>query len=90
MAFERLMTAIIVKVAPGAGEGVNEVSVSGGFASPVVSRHALALEGPPRPYGIESYELTPEEEGGSRDTQAGSHPFQLTTSFSMNTRAVDV
>ncbi len=88
MAYERVMTAIIVKVAPGAGDGENEVSVSGGLASPVVSRQALALEGPPRPYGVESYELTPEEEGGSRDTQAGSHPFQLTTSFTMNTHTV--
>ena len=87
MAYERVMTAIIVKVAPGAGEGENEVSVSGGLAPPVVSRHALALEGPSRPYGVESYELTPEE-GGARDTQAGSHPFQLTTSFTMNTHTV--
>ena len=34
------------------------------------------------------YELTPEEEGGGLDTQAGSHPFQLTSSLIFNTKTV--
>ncbi len=81
--YERMLVDIHVKVAPGAGRGVNEVGVSGGVAPPVVSRQALALEGASESYGIESYELSPEEEGGGPDTQAGSHPFQLTTSFAL-------
>jgi hypothetical protein len=36
---------------------------------------------------VQSYELLPEEEGGMPSTQAGSHPFQLTTSLIFNTRA---
>src|SRR6267143_1056442 len=44
LAYERFMIAVTVVSEPGAGDGVNEVSVSGGGAPPVVSRRALALE----------------------------------------------
>jgi hypothetical protein len=90
LAYERLMVIVDVKVAPGAGEGVSEASVSGGGAPPVVWRHALALGDTPPPYGAENYELTPEEEGGALDTQAGSHPFQLTTTLTFSTKAEPV
>ncbi len=90
LAYERLMIAITVKLAPGAGDGLNEVSVTGGGASGVVSRRALALSESAPPYGVEDYELTPEEEGGGLDSQAGSHPFQLTTTFTLNTKTVPV
>jgi hypothetical protein len=85
MPYERVLLQIEVKVAPGAGAGENEASVSGGMAAPVLSQHALALEGIGS-YGVENYELSAEEEGGGSDTQAGSHPFQLTTSFTLNLR----
>ena len=87
--YDRLVIEINVKVTPGAGGGENSVSVSGGSAIPVSSRQTLTLEGP-KSFGVESYELAPEEEGGGPDTQAGSHPFQLTTSFTLNLRAMPV
>jgi hypothetical protein len=90
LAYERLMIAITVKVTPGAGSGMNEVSVSGGGAAPVVLDRALALEGSEPSFGTENYELNPEEEGGAPDTQAGSHPFQLTTTLTFNTHAVSI
>jgi hypothetical protein len=90
LAYERLMIAIVVKVAPGAGRGVSEVNVSGGGVSPLIWRRALKLDASPPPYGAENYELTPEEEGGGVDTQAGSHPFQLTTTLRLNTVGVPV
>jgi hypothetical protein len=86
--YEHLLIVISVKVAPGTGGGTNEVSVSGGGAPPLLTRRALALSDTPPPYGAETYELTPEEEGGGLDTQAGSHPFQLTESLILNTNTV--
>ena len=65
----------------------NEVSVSGGGAPPASNRHPIAISGSPPPFGVQDYELTPEEEGGTPDTQAGSHPFQLTTTFALNQTA---
>jgi hypothetical protein len=90
LAYERLMIAVTVRVAPGSGKGVSEVHVSGGGASAVMSRKALALEGPITAFGVEDYEIDAEEEGGALDTQAGSHPFQLTTTLTLNTSAVPV
>ncbi len=94
LAYERFIIAITVNVEPGAGTGVSEVGVSGGGAppgdvapAPVRWRHALALGGSPASFGAENYELTPEEEGGMPDTQAGSHPFQLTTTLTFNSKA---
>ncbi len=86
--YKQITLELTVKVAPGAGRGVNEVSVSGGGAPAASSRHALALEAPS--YGVQSYELTPEEEGGLPSTQAGSHPFQLTTTLMFNAQAVRI
>jgi hypothetical protein len=90
LTYERLMIAITVEVEPGAGTGASEVSVSGGGAAPVTWRRALALGDSVPAYGAENYELTPEEEGGALDTQAGSHPFQLTTTLTFNTETVQV
>ncbi len=88
-AYEHIILAIAVKVAPGMGAGLNEVSVTGGGASSLVRRHPLALSDSTPPYGVESYELTAEEEGGGLDTQAGSHPFQLTTTLTFNTQMAE-
>jgi hypothetical protein len=88
--YESLTMAINVEVEKGKGGGVNEVSVEGGGAAPVASKKALALSDAPPPFGVQGYELTPEEEGGLPDTQAGSHPFQLTTTIALNAQTVPV
>ncbi len=84
--YEHIVIAIDVSVSSGAGTGENEVSVSGGGAPSVVSRRGLAVQGPVPAYEPQTYELTPEEEGGVPATQAGSHPFQLTTTLMFNSQ----
>ena len=52
--------------------------------------HGLVLERPVRVsgeatgFGVEVYEARPEEDGGGLDTQAGSHPYQVTFSGFLN------
>jgi hypothetical protein len=87
--YERMIVEIDVKVAPGAGDGENSVSVTGGAAAAASSRRNLNMASV-RPFGVETYEMSAEEEGGAPDTQAGSHPFQLTTTLVFNTQGVPV
>ncbi len=76
---------VLVVVEPGASSGeANEVSVSGGGAPAASLARPVVLSNAAAPFGVEDYELTPEEEGGELDTRAGSHPFQLTGGLALN------
>jgi hypothetical protein len=77
-----VLISVVVKQGAKTGE-VNGVSISGGEA-PGVSISRPVMVGGSTPFGVEDYEVTPEEEGGAPDTQAGSHPFQLTTTLTLN------
>ncbi len=63
----------------------NEVSVTGGEAPDAQISRPIRVGSTPAPFGVEEYELTNEEAGGALDTQAGSHPFQQTTTVMLNT-----
>jgi hypothetical protein len=72
----RSVTSLPNKVNVQGGEG------EGGGAVPTVSlTRPVTVSGAPTPFGVEEggYTLTPENEGGSLDSKAGSHPFQLTS-----------
>jgi hypothetical protein len=81
---EALVT-ITVRVEPSAVSGASsEGIVEGGGAARETSRSRLDVGDEPTPFGLQAYELTPESIGGTPDVQAGSHPFQLTTTLNLN------
>jgi hypothetical protein len=74
-----------------AGEHLNvTTNIEGGrtpeAAEPphVTENTPVEVSGEPVKAGVERYELRPENADGTPDTQAGSHPFQLTTIFNEN------
>ncbi len=78
---------ITVKIAETAHTGeVNHASISGGAPEASISQ-PITVDSSPTPFGIEQYELKPENADGSPDTQAGSHPFQLTSVTALNQTA---
>jgi hypothetical protein len=82
--YDNMEIRISVVVEAGATSGaINKAHVAGGQAPSADVARPVAL-GTPAQFGVESYELSPEEEGGALDTQAGSHPFQLSTTLSVN------
>jgi hypothetical protein len=82
--YEPLQVRIAVKLMGAKSGALNEASVAGGGVPPVTVRRPLTVSSTPTPFGVSSYELRPEEPGGSMDAQAGSHPFQLTTTLLLN------
>ncbi len=89
--YRELKVLIPVQVAAGVVSGEqNTVTVSGGeaegspVAAPAPLEQSLTIKDEPTPFGIERYALTPENETGSTDLEAGSHPFQLTTTLDLN------
>ncbi len=62
----------------------NVAGIVGGGAPAATAKQKLVVSEGPVPFGAALYEMSPEESGGGVDTQAGSHPFQLTTTLSLN------
>jgi hypothetical protein len=81
--YEYLEMTIGVKVTGSSG-GQNRVEVSGGGAPDVQIERPVTVSGGSTPFGVEDFAIVPEEEGGKVDWRAGSHPFQLTTTFNLN------
>lgn len=66
---------------PGA---LNQVTASGGGAVTQLARRPVAISDQPAGFGVGEFSLVPEEEGGSVDTHAGTHPYQLTNTVVFN------
>ncbi len=92
--FEQLEINVLVKTHVSASsEPVNEVRVSGGEAPEAALQRPMKVSGggAQPPFGIERFEMVTEKiaaEGEPPaivpDWQAGSHPFQLTSTFDLN------
>jgi hypothetical protein len=66
------------------GSGNYEKELSGKRIPTISAKTPLRISGEPVRFGAENYELSAYNEDGSLDTQAGSHPFDLTTTFMLN------
>jgi hypothetical protein len=89
--YQRYELDIVVKVGASAPSGeVNKATVEGGGAASVSLSQPVGVSAASPGFGVEDYELKPENEDGSIDTQAGSHPFQLTTTFALNKDAESI
>lgn len=82
--FEQLEVLVYVRTRGTGGEEDSEVSVENGGAPSESVVAPIKVNGAPTGFGVEAYELTPENENFEADTEAGSHPFQLTTTFNLN------
>ena len=86
--YERLAIPIKVTVETGvAGALMQEASVEGGGGTKVSTHLPLDVSSVPTPFGVSAYELGTFDESGAPATQAGSNPFQLTTTLVLNQTA---
>ena len=84
-AYAAIEVRIEVRVQPTASSGeLNQVAVSGGGALAVHLARPIVVSGEPTPFGVEAFELDPEESGGAPAVRAASHPFQITTVVAIN------
>jgi hypothetical protein len=84
--FTDVAMVISVRVEPSLALGVvgDEAVAEGGGAPQVRLVHQLSVGTGPTPFGAQDFDLVPEVVGGAPGTQAGSHPFQLTTTLDLN------
>lgn len=85
-AIEVEIMASLVGSPPTAGTP-GKVKVSGGNAPSASAIQRIVVSPEPVEFGIERFSAQAEEEGGAPATQAGGHPFQLTTTIQFNSGA---
>lgn len=84
--YEAIEVEVIVSLTgePPAAGTPGEVTVSGGNAGSASAVQEVKVSPEETPFGIEHFSSRPEEEGGGDASQAGGHPFQLTTTIQLN------
>jgi hypothetical protein len=82
--YQGVKLILTVRMEQGAVSGaVDEGTAEGGGAARVTNRQPFTVGAGTTPFGVETFEMSPEDIGGTPDTQAGSHPFQLTTTLNL-------
>jgi uncharacterized repeat protein (TIGR01451 family) len=84
--YHPLVVVIGVEADGSPGGLLNHASVAGGGARSVSLASPVKVGNEPLVFGVEQLEVQPFNEDGSLDTQAGSHPFELTTTLNLNQR----
>ncbi len=79
-----IVVTITVSVGVGAKALVNSATVSGGGAPSASTEETTPVDGATIPFGLSFFGLDTVGEGGEPDTQAASHPFELTTELAFN------
>jgi hypothetical protein len=69
---------------PPAAGAPGKITVSGGNAPEASAAQTIQVSPEPVPFGIERFSAAAEAEGGTIAGQAGSHPYQLTTTIQLN------
>ncbi len=89
--YETIEVTITVDVAEKAPVSVvNSATISGGGAGDVSSSQAVGVSSTPVGFGLEKVDLEATNEDGTPDTQAGSHPYQLTSTVDLNQNIGDI
>jgi hypothetical protein len=86
---------IVLTITVSTPEGVaaltaNTATVAGGGAPSAATGETTPIDSEPVPFGLPLFDLDAVGEGGEADTQAGSHPFELTTSLGFSVSAREV
>jgi hypothetical protein len=85
--YENLEIRVHVKAPLTPSSYTNRIEVEGGAAQTLSTTRQIPVTAAPPAFGVEDFSMVPEEEGGEVDSQAGSHPFQLTTTLTFNQTA---
>jgi hypothetical protein len=82
--FGYLEMKLTVKAQSGAVTAPNLIEAGGSSIAAARLRRPLPIAAGEAPFGAEELGLIPEDATGHIDTRAGSHPFQLTNTFTLN------
>ena len=88
--FSPIEMGVAVTAEPGFAGGHASAEITGAHAPAASTGQNLTVGSgatPPVPFGVEDLSFVPEEANGAVDARAGSHPFQLTTTFSLQQNA---
>ena len=66
---------------------INAAEVSGGGAPAAAVTQPTTISAEPAPFGIEDFRFQPFDSGGLAETQAGGHPYALSTSLDFTSLA---